>query len=428
MEGKIETIAFGGDGILRHEGMVVFVPFTAPQDKVKIELTKKKKTHAFGKILEIKEPSGLRTVPLCPQFGSCGGCQLQHLNYEAQLEVKRRFVEEALTRIAKVTIQVPPVVPAPTQWAYRRHIRLNMRKKGQSYEAGYINCDGVSLLSPQHCPLFEKEGDAVLAQLHTFLKTLDSRESEEASLRLFKTSQERYLFAFSFSEAFPKNRKALIEKALKEWPQWQGVLMQSPSGREEFGDVTSTIEVEGLKIQYSPYGFIQNHPEQSLNLYRALLEQISPSSQRVLDLYCGVGISSLLLGKRGRKVVGVENHWESIELAKLNAKTNIAPSVTFVEGAAERLSGELFKTFKPGTLLVNPPRTGLENSLIKEILQALPKEILYTSCMPSTLARDLKLLTESSYKITWIQAFDMFPQTTHVETIVKLALNEESYI
>ncbi len=405
IKASIEDLAFGGNGVLKDNGFVVFVPFTAPQDVVTVNLTQKKKSHGFGTLVSIEKKSPHRIEPKCPHYGTCGGCQLQHINYGAQLEAKRNFIQDALKRIGRIDFAVPPVVPASLEWNYRKHIRLNLRIKGLGFQAGYIGCDGQEFVAVASCPLFAEEPWDVA------LETLFNLGIEQGSLRIFKTSTEKLILAFSFSPALPKNREAFAKGALKD--NIQGIVFQAPGQKESFGTVHDEITVEEFRFRYSPYGFIQNHPEQSLNIYRTLREMINPSHKQVLDLYCGIGISSLLLK---REVIGIESHPDSVKFAIENARLNQVSSAKFVEAKVE--SAKIYQ-YRADTVLINPPRTGLLPSVIADLLNLKPKELIYTSCMPSTLARDLKDLTPF-YTIQEVKAFDMFPQTTHVETIVKL--------
>lgn len=413
IDGEIEAIAFGGSGVMRHEGLVIFVPFSAPQDRVQVKITQQKKNHALGEIVKIEKPSPLRREPLCPLFRRCGGCQLQHLTYAAQLEAKQHFIESALARIGKISCEVAPVVPASEQWHYRRHIRLNLRKKGKGFEAGYIGCDGHSFLTVSHCPIFQQIGDTRLEALQKFLSELSSEGIEQGSLRLFKTEHNKWLLAFSFSPTLPSNRAEVISEP------WSDITMQAPGKKESFGNSETSFWTAGLQIHYTPYGFVQNHPEQSEKLYQAILEKSSPKTSRLLDLYCGIGISSLLFAKAGKQVVGIESNPASVKLAEKNRDINGITGVRFVTAKAEEAIKQELQNFKPETILVNPPRTGLAPSLLEELLRSNAEEILYVSCMPATLARDLKAL-QARYTLTACQPFDMFPQTTHVETLVHL--------
>jgi 23S rRNA (uracil1939-C5)-methyltransferase len=417
IKGTVESIAFGGSGVLRDEGHVVFVPFTAPGDQVEVEIVSKKKNFANGKLLRLIKPATSRTEPKCLYFGECGGCQLQHINYPAQIEAKRAFILDALKRIGKIEVKDLTVVPAVEQWHYRRHVRLSLRNSGNGFKAGYVGADPTHFSTVAKCPIFLPSEDSLLGTLEPFLSSLSNEGIEESSLRLIKTKVGKFLLAFQFSPSLPQNY-AIAKEALEKNPSWQGIVMQSHREKKHWGDLSCEIETLGLKIRFSPFGFVQNHPEQSENLYRAILNSIEPAAAKILDLYCGVGVTSLLFAKEKKKVIGVETHSETIKLAKENASLNKIDSVQFREGKAESLGVELLKKERPDAVLVNPPRTGLDPVLLQALCTEKPRCILYVSCMPSTLARDLAKLVEAGYKIDHIQAFDMFPQTTHVETLV----------
>ncbi len=413
LEGQIESIAFGGQGILRNEGLVIFVPFTAPQDIAHIEITTQKKHFAHGKLLSLKTASPLRIIPKCSYFGSCGGCQLQHLNYEAQLAAKQTFIRDALKRIGGIDIENIPITPTTLQWQYRRHIRLSLRPAEKSFTAGYIGQDNCSFLPIDQCPIFSSD-KRLFTELQKLLCCISSEGTEEGSVRMIKTDNDRFLLAFDFSPILPNHSLSLSGP-------WQGILIRSQNEQKCLGDVTCFIELDGLKARFSPLGFVQNHPEQSANLYRTIAMVLPDSAQTVLDLYCGIGLTSMLFAKLGKKVIGVESHLETIDLAKENAVANHV-DIQFFAGKAETLGVELLGKTHFDVVLCNPPRTGLDSTLINALLKERPAHIIYVSCMPATLARDLKKLTQGGYQIDHIQAFDMFPQTTHVETLVRLTL------
>lgn len=405
---KIETLAFGGNGVVRDQnGLVIFVPFSAPDDLVSLSIKKQKKNYATGRIETLHTAGPARVAPRCPLFTQCGGCQFQHLHYEQQLLSKKQFIEDALKRIAFLEIDIPPVVPSPSPWAYRKHIRLNLQIKEQGgFEAGYI---AEHFLPVSECLLFHEEGDPLLSTLQDHLGKLSHKGIKEGSLRIFKT-EEKPLLAFSFFPYLPENRRAIFENSPF------AVVMQSPRQKEEFGKVNTRFKIEGLEFVYSPYSFLQNNLEQSAHLYRSLLSLTSSST--FLDLYCGIGISSLLFAKQGKTVYGIESSKNAIALAKQNAAQNgLSSSVEFLCAPIEACD---LKHYQASCVLVNPPRTGLTSAALLKLLELLPQEILYVSCMPPILARDLKVFLNSGYRLEYIQAFDMFPQTTHVETVVKL--------
>ncbi len=419
VNGTIDTIAFGGSGILRHDGLVIFIPFTAPQDLAAITITHQKKNFAEGKLLRLLEPSPLRTAPTCSHFGTCGGCQLQHLAYPAQLQAKRTFILDSLNRIGKIPLSDITVHPALAQWHYRRHIRLTLKNQAGGFSAGYLGTNPSEFVPVSECPIFHSPETPLLRSLHPLLSTLSNEGIEDATLRIIKADGNKFLLAFHTTPDLPKNH-TLAQKTLDNNPLLQGILFHSPKKTLHYGNITCTATTLGIKARFSPFGFVQNHPEQSEKLYQALLDNLPPT-RTLLDLYCGIGITSLLFARQNIKVTGIESHPETLALAKENARLNNL-TVQFHEGKAETLAPALLKQLRPDTLLCNPPRTGLDPKLLAALTTEKPPCILYVSCMPSTLARDLKELLRAGYKIAHIEAFDMFPQTTHVETLVKLTL------
>ncbi len=325
---SVSNIAFGGHGVVRHEGKVVFVPFVLPGEKVEFEITQSKKSHAFGRALRILNAHPDRITPKCEYYGRCGGCQLQHASYDLQLKLKQQFIEEALTRIGKLqNILVSPIIGTKHQWAYRRRIKLH--KQGD--QLGFIGVDNSSFVPVTHCEI-------------------DS----------------------------------------------------------------------GQSLDLDPDIFVQAHPEQSEKLYGDLLNQIKQlGTPKILDLYCGMGILTARLAALGCEVTGIELNAKAIAWAQ---KNHAHPIRWVVADVAKVMAGYL-KRDRPAVVLVNPPRTGLNPEVTNALVTYRPKHIFYTSCMPATLARDLKILVEAGYVIEQCQPYDLFPQTTHVETVVTLCLN-----
>lgn len=422
--GEILRLAFGGEGITYHEGCVVFVPFTAPGDRIKYRITQRKKNFACGELLEILEPSPERIKPKCPYFGTCGGCQLQHLNYAAQLNHKRQSIQDALSRQAKLTdIIVPPLIPATQQWAYRRRISLTLKSYQGHFRAGYTAIDGESLLSISQCPIFVEAEDPILQQVQAVAKSFICQGNDEGKVTILKRNNETFLLNFHFKQ-LPSNAEVVLKEASQLYPKWTGIIASSPKQTLQYGKLETQLEIDGLNFDFSPKAFIQNHPEQSLNIYQSICSHITTlQPKNVLDLYCGIGISSLMLARSSmnlnlKTVVGVENNKEAIRLANQNANKNGIASVEFIHADVEQALAGLLNKIQPDVVIVNPPREGLHPSVIQNLIKRPPPTLLYVSCMPPTLARDLKLLCAEKYQVATLEAYDMFPQTSHVETLV----------
>ncbi|NGX51092.1 MAG: 23S rRNA (uracil(1939)-C(5))-methyltransferase RlmD [Chlamydiae bacterium] len=387
---KIEKIVFGGSGLTRLDGCVIFVPFSAPGDEVTLKILRTKKSYKIARIETLHKPGKERVAPLCPHFQQCGGCQLQHLSYKGQLEAKRSFVEDSIDMPVEV-------VPAPSPWHYRSHLRFNLRKRGEGFQYGFIGVDNHSLIEVKQCPLF-LERSPLFSELRSYLASLSNQGIKSASLRVFKNEGD-FVLAFSF---FPK-----LPKELPPFSLAKGVAFKCPGREIHHGNTELKREILGLTVPFSPYGFMQNNLAMSEQLYQTTLNWIGPRPKRVLDLYCGVGVTSTLLSKMGHDVIGVESNREALKGAR---------GARFICGSVEQELPELQKSFRPDLILINPPRTGLS----KEVRSTIDApELLYISCMPSTLKRDLEEL-KKRYHVTKALAFDMFPQTTHVETLIQL--------
>lgn len=413
IEGQIEDIAFGGDGILRHRGQVVFVPLSAKGDRVTGKIHSSKKSFARAELPTVLEPSPHRTNPRCSYFGRCGGCQFQHISYDQQLSAKRKFVEDALTRIGHLQdIRVEPITKAEQQWAYRRHIRLHA---GPDF-CGYLRQDDQGLIEVDHCVIFDLEPAAIIKDISATIKAHHLNATLEISL--FKAAG-RYVALFDFKEGSPPALQT-FEDALKNNARLQGIIWRWGEHHRQVGACSLYFQLDGLKLSYSPLAFVQAHPEESAKLYKDLTGRMQAAKRRVLDLYCGIGATSLLLARDGAEVLAIEGNQEAIRLAHENAAINSIDRIEWRLGNVDELIDDAMQTFNPDMVLVNPPRTGLSDKVKEILLRHLPNDIFYISCMPATLARDLRELYQGGYQAAYCKPYDMFPQTTHVETLVHL--------
>lgn len=419
IEGEIETIAFGGEGILRYRGFVVFVPFTAVGDRIFCRIIEIKRSFAKGILIELKYASRYRAQPPCPYFGTCGGCQLQHLQEQAQLKYKLNAVTDALKRIGHLSFSPFSITPASHNWAYRRHITLHLRPKNGGFEAGYIGQDHRSLVVVQTCPIFNEPHHPILHQLQSLVGQLPNPLQQEGRVTLLKNHRQQFILSFQFETQFTIPIK-VFQIALQHSPQFAGIIIQTPKESISLGDIYCEEKIEGLTFRFSPQTFIQNHPEQSLNIYHQICRLANQSSpQHVLDLYCGFGMASLLLAQQGHAVTGIEVNAEAIQFAQENAAHNHLKNLHFMQGDVEKVLPRWLKTHQANMIVVNPPRQGLTKKVTQILLKTHAETLVYVSCMPATLARDLSLLCES-YDLKEGQVYDMFPQTAHVETLVYL--------
>jgi len=427
--GNITGIASEGQGIIRYEGLVIFIPFAVTGDIVRYRIVKQKKNFAVGELVEIVEPSPLRIAPQCPYFGICGGCQLQHLSYDAQLSFKRQWVEDALRKIGGLAnIVVPPVIPSQQQWGYRRRINLTLRPNGKFFESGYVGADKQSIVNISQCPIFVPSSDPIIATLQKNIGMLLCAGPEEGKVTILKKNDTQYIVHFNFKK-MPENMQEVSLKLMQECTSIIGILATSARKTLQFGSLDNSLKIDNLKFDFSPRAFIQNHPEQSVNIYQAIESVVKEYSPRqILDLYCGIGISSCLLAKQGFSVTGVEANSEAIRLAERNGKQNKLASARFVVATVEAFLEKKKESNDPveDLTIMNPPREGLSPVVTQALLDRRSKVIIYVSCMPSTLARDLKQLCAGGYTVEKVQSYDMFPQTVHVETVATLQFQAKS--
>lgn len=410
--GTIEALSSNGAGIMKKEGFVFFVPFTAPQEQIACQVIDVKKKFGHAKLNKILKKGEDRTEPKCPYFGVCGGCQLQHLTYVAQIKNKQQWIKDALTRIGKFEdIHVNEVIPSENIYGYRRHISLSVINN----KVGYFGFDENSFVEVNECPIFSVD-ENLFNVLRTLVSQFESCE-EKAKVTVLK-QEDNFILHFHF-KTLPFNAKLLTETLLKEKTEIKGVILSSKKGVLKFGLTENSYSIDHLNFQFTSDLFMQNNREQSKNIYRHLVKIAKESSPtKILDLYCGIGISSLLLAKEGFDVTGIESNPQSIKMAKKNAENNgLKNKTNFLHAAVENV---LKNIEIPEFVIINPPREGLDKEVIGVLRKKLPEKIVYISCMPSTLARDLHLLGKENYTIEECQPYDMFPQTIHVETVIVL--------
>ncbi|MFI0434379.1 MAG: 23S rRNA (uracil(1939)-C(5))-methyltransferase RlmD [Parachlamydiaceae bacterium] len=425
VEGEIETIAFGGEGILRFQNFVIFIPFTAVGDYVLCKITQVKRSFAHGELIGFIKKNHEHTTPLCPYFGRCGGCQLQHLTPQSQLNYKLHAVLDSLKRIGHLSPPLISIVPAPQNWAYRRHITLHLKPKEKGFEAGYIARDHHSLLMVEACSIFIDSQALILKQIQEWVKEIPNPRKREGRLTLLKNEHQQFILFFQFDAQFKINRD-WFDTLLRDSPDLAGIMIQTPNQDMVLGNPYCEEKIEGLTFRYSPKTFVQNHPGQSLNIYRHIYRLVDQSREHhILDLYCGFGITSLLLAKQGRAVTGMEFNREAIGFCQENAALNQLENIEFIQGDVEKILPKWLKKNQTGFIIANPPRQGLTKNVIEQLLQSNAESMIYVSCMPATLARDLHLLAEK-YEISEGKIYDMFPQTAHVETLIHLKIRKNA--
>lgn len=417
--GTITSLSSQGQGIIRQEdGYVVFVPFTAPGDKIRYRIAKDKKNFALGVLEEVIDPSPVRVLPKCPYFGTCGGCQLQHLSYVAQTDVKRQLIVDALSRIGGFSdVVVPPVIAAKEEWEYRRRVNFRLKPVGSEFKAGYTATDNFRHLPVDQCPIFTLS-DAPVMVLQQIASRLKPADGEEGRATVLKTEGGRYLFHLDFKE-MPQNVDTILDFRMES--VIAAISISSPKRTLKIGNTDIHMDIDGFNISFSAKAFVQAHPEQSLKIYQAIEKAahgIKPL--HTLDLYSGIGISSLFVARAGSHVIGIESNQEAVRLARHNAKKNNYATLSFIAADVGAVLQKQLEMRRYDLVIVNPPREGLASEVVEALKNFPAKALIYISCMPSTLARDLKILCQKGYEVASLQPYDMFPQTIHVETMAVL--------
>jgi len=415
MKIEIHDIGSSGEGVGYAEGLTWFIEGALPGEEIEAEVLVQKKSYGRAQIKEIIKKSPHRAVPPCPYYTRCGGCQLMHLEYSQQLKMKKKRVVDALERVGK--IENPPVhdcVPSPKQLAYRNKIQL---QKGFGYYARGSN----TLVEVDHCAIHNEIGEEVYKNIHTLV-------AGKVRHLLIKTAMHsKQVLIVLVTDQMPTPNLKAIAKKIKEQPFVAGVVhnLNQSEGNVVLGkkyyllEGVDTIEenICGLTFNISPASFFQVNKDQAENLYAKAIECADLKGDEVVfDAYCGVGTLSLLAAKHAKKVIGVECVPEAIADAKMNAKANAIANVEFICGMVE-------KTTLPSidVALINPPRKGMDAQVIEQLGKLKPKKLVYVSCNPATLARDLKELISHGYQFEGAYPFDMFPQTAHVEVVAKLS-------
>ena len=362
---RVGDVAFGGEGVARLDDFVVFVPFTAPGEVVEAELTEIKKRFARGRLLRVIEASPERVEPPCPYFGQCGGCQYQHLAYQAQLDLKHKQVCDLFQRIGEMDPHlVAPVMPCPEPFGYRNRImvRTQWDKPRQCLNLGFLRADNRLVVDIEECKIAEP---AINQQL----------------------------------------------KAVRANPPPKGGLK-----------VVLRIAPEGWDVP--PDSFFQNNFFLLPRLVEVVRQRLTTAGTRhLVDVYCGVGFFSIELADVVERYWGVEYDGLAIRAARRNAKARDRVNGEFLEGRAEDLLPTLTGRFpaRSATVLLDPPRKGCRPELLQLLRDTRPAQIVYISCHPATMARDLNILcAEGVFKMAQVVPLDMFPQTAHIECVADL--------
>ncbi len=404
---ELEDMAHGGDAVGRHQGKVVFVPFGIPGESVRVAITRDKTRFAHARLLEVLSPSPQRVTPPCPYFGTCGGCQWQHMAYETQLEYKRSIVQAQLQRIAGVSdTAVRPTAGMPDPWHYRNHMQFTVGGDGR---LGFLAPNSHSVVPIEKCLLMHP-------LLEEMYEALDIDMSGLARLTLragIRTGDQMLIFEMG-AQQLPELEVEMPVSCIALLPDGTAITLIGNGHIEE--------RLAGRLFRISASSFFQINSHQTEELVRVVSSFLRPGPEDVLvDAYCGVGTFGVTLAAQVAQVIGIESHAASVADARFNAADH--PNMTFVEGPAETALPTLQGLASP-LVVLDPPRMGLASEALSAVVSLSPSRVVYVSCDPATLARDVGKFAASGYDLHAVQPIDMFPQTYHIECVALLLPSE----
>lgn len=451
----ITDVAAEGNALGRDGEMVVFVPFAAPGDVVDVQIEKKRKSYAMGRLARLVTPGDVRVAPRCEHFTVCGGCRWQHLPYDFQLRCKRQQVVDALERIAKVELpEIPAALGSENIWEYRNKMEYTFSNKlwltreqlesGEEFpdrDAAGFHIPGAfdKVLDIRKCHLQDDLGN----RLRLFVKNYGKEHSlpfydlrnqngflRNMMIRIASTGD--VMVVIQFGEDRPDDIKSLLTALKEEFPQITSLMyVVNTKVNDTLGDLDIELfagqpyieeEMDGLRFRIGPKSFYQTNSAQALRLYTVARDMAGfTGDELVYDLYTGTGTIANFIARRVHKVIGIEYVEDAIKDARINAGVNGLTNTEFFAGDMKDVLNDEFiaEHGRPDVMIVDPPRAGMHQDVVDTILRAEPGVIVYVSCNPATQARDIALL-DCKYRVEAVLPVDMFPHTAHVENVVRL--------
>ena len=445
----IEDFTKEGEGLGKYQGFPLFVKDTVIGDEVKVSITKLKKNYGYARLVEIIKPSEDRVTPLCPVARQCGGCKLQQISYDKQLHFKKGLVEGCLTRIGgfekeDIEQKMEPVYGMEEPWHYRNKAQfpVGYDKEG-NLVAGFYAGRTHSIVANTDCAIQAKVTHPIVEKVLAYMRENKISAYDEKNhsglirhilTRVgFTTGEIMVCLIMNGTAKQLKNINKLVDK-LKEIEGMTSIIVNTNTDKTNkilglhcetvWGQDYIEDYIGDIKYQIGPLSFYQVNPQQTKVLYSKALEYADLKGQELVwDLYCGIGTISLFLAQKAKQVYGVEIIKEAIDDARRNAALNHMDNVEFFVGKAEEIvPAQYEKTgIHPDVIVVDPPRKGCDATLLNTMLDMAPERIVYVSCDPATLARDLKILCAEKYTLEKVAVVDQFSHSVHVETVVLLS-------
>lgn len=438
-----EDLTHDGAGVAKVDGYPVFVPNGLPGEKAKIKVIKTNKGYGFGRLVELYERSEHRIDVPAEEAHKYGGTQLQHISYEGQLKFKEKQVREVLARIGKLEdVKIHPILGMEEPWHYRNKAQVPVGEKDGKLIAGFFKPRSHEIVDTNESLIQHPAVNEAIQTVKEICSELGIQAYDEGThkgvlrhimARYGKTTGEVMIVIVTRTWELP-HKNTIVEEIVARLQHVKSIVHNVNSKRTNviLGEKTKILwgqeviydYIGDVKFAISALSFYQVNPDQTKVLYEKALEYAGLTGEEsVIDAYCGIGTISLFLAQKAKKVFGVEIVPEAIEDARRNAELNGIENAEFAVGEAEVVIPEWYKQGnKADVLVVDPPRKGCDEALLQTIIDMKPKKVVYVSCNPATLARDLRILEDGGYKTVEVQPVDMFPQTTHVECVAHLRL------
>jgi len=407
-------MAYGPHAIARHQGFVLFVRGAVPGERVEVRIRERRRTHAFADTIRAYGPADDRRVPVCPIAGTCGGCPWQHMAYAAQLHAKREIVAEQLRRIGGIDTEVAPVLPSPRVFGYRHRIKLRVENGRVGFYAGGSH----DLIEVAQCALAESDVGVAIAAAARLARSLSSN-LRRIEIVARDRARSGVILAGEVQAGWRPADAAVCEQWLAENPACAGLILRGRGWSHRWGETAVLVEAEeDLVVRQAAPGFSQVNPAANRILVATVLQVVGPvDGLSVLDAFAGAGNFSAALARRGARVHAIEQSQSACRDAVRNSAAlgdDWHVEQGRVEKVLQRMSAE-GRSFD--SVLLDPPRNGAAAS-VPALVRLAPPVIVYVSCDPATLARDLETLS-ADYRVAMVQPLDMFPHTYHVETVVR---------
>lgn len=439
---EITALTSEGNGVGRHNGMAMFVPFTAVGDVISCRIVKELKSYAYGKTEEILTPSPDRTENDCPVYGKCGGCVFRHITYEAEFRAKEQIVRDAFGRIGALSPEFLPIAGSGCTEGYRNKLQMPLARGDRGAYSGFFAPRSHRVIGVERCLLqpdiFSEITKFVLEYINRRHISIYNEEKHEGVLRHIFLRKGYYsgeiCLCIIARKRIPE-LSGLAAEVMEKFPQITGVVLNINSEKTNviLGDKETVLKglaeisdtMCGVSVEISPRSFYQVNTPAAEQLYKQAAEFAQPDDRVLLDLYCGAGTIGLSMAREAKRIIGAEIVPEAVENAKRNAAASGFTNAEFICADAGEAAEALVKRgLKPDVIILDPPRKGCGEETLAACAEMSPERIVMISCNPATAARDCARLAELGYKTEKVRAFDLFPRTGHVECVVKMSRKE----